>query len=239
MKGPIDSGQLEQISTLVRAFIPRHVVYAEPWFREGEVLFAKLPSRRELLNDPDQRIINFYITVKTRWNELLFLIESTLYSMTLAELAEDIYQGRKEIDNLYRAWSVWLKYNRERVNRNAWLTDTALWLNGCKEDSQIGKSVERMIHKRLADVVLLNTDAMSFIKQQDTPDTFFYFKPIDRKEAVRLMEIIPTLKSNFILYYPDKRVAEKIATTCKLYREMDNEGNIIYMNFKRQETLFD
>lgn len=239
LKGPIDGGQLEQVAALVRAFIPQHVVYAEPWFREGEIFFPKIPSRREVLNDPDERIVNFYVTVKTRWQELLFLIESTLYSSTLAELADDIYHGRKHIGSLYRAWALWLKYNRDRVNRNAWLTDTALWLSGYKEESRLGKNVEKMVSKRLEDVVLVNTDAVDFIRQQDTSETFFYFKPSDRKEAAKLAELLPCLKGLFIFYYPDKRVAERIAAQCRLNREQDAEGNVVYMNFKRQETLFD
>lgn len=239
MKGPIDSGHLDAVSALVRSVMPQHTVYAEPWFREGEVFFLKQPSRRELLNDSDERIVNFYITVRTQWKELLFLIESTLCSETLSGLADDIFFGRKKTDNLYRAWSVWLRYNRERVNRNAWMMETSAWLASGMDESTITVRMDKSVASRLENVKLVNQNTEDFIAMADSPVTFFYFRPTDRKEAMKLKDVLPHIKGLFCFWYSDKRIAEKLAEACSLNRITDDAGTTIYTNFKIQKTLFD
>ena len=239
MRGPIDSGHFDAVSALVRSVMPNHTVYAEPWFREGEVFFRKQPSRRELLNDPDERIVNFYMTVRTRWNELLFLIESTLHSETLSNLADDIFFGRKQMQELYRAWTVWLRYDRERVNRNSWVFDTSAWLAGGREESVIGNRMDRSLAARLENVLLVNRKPMDFIASADSAETFFWLHPTDRKEAVSLMSWLPDIRGTFCFWYPDRRIAEKVAETCSLIRVNDDTGTTIYTNFEIQKTLFD
>lgn len=239
MKGPLDNGHLEAIAALVRSVMPQHTVYAEPWFREGEVFFLKQPSRRELLNDPDERMVNFYMTVRTQWRELLFLIESTLHSETLSDLADDIFFGRRKMENLYRAWSVWLRYNRERVNKNAWMVDTSTWLAGYREEAVEGGKIDSALAARLENVMLTARGIKDFITLADSPETFFWFRPTDRKEANVLLTLLPDLKGTFCFWYPDRRIAEKVAEKCSLNRITDDMGNTIYANFKIQKTLFD
>lgn len=239
MRGPIDNGHLDAVSALVRAIMPPHAVYAEPWFREGEVFFRKQPSRREMLNDPDERMVNFYMTVRTQWKELLFLIESTLYSEMLSNLADDVFFGHKKMEDLYRAWAVWLRYNRERTNRNAWLLHASAWLAGNNEESVAGGCIDKTLAKRLENTLLTNRSMKDFIAAADSPETFFWLRPVDRKEAVGLIELLPDIQGTFCFWYPDKRIAEKVAETCLLNRITDNTGTTVYANFKRQKTLFD
>ena len=240
MRGPVDSGQAEAVSRLVRSLMPPHAVYAEPWFREGEVFFLKHPSRREVLNDPDERMVNFYITVRTRWQELLFLIESTLYCESLSQLADDIHTGRRKTDAVYRAWAVWLRYNRDRMNRSAWLADTSAWLAGCREssDSHI-PWLDSALSERLKDVLLTNRSVTDFVTMTDSPETFFYFRPPDRTGAAALTELLPRVRGSFCFWYPDRRIAEKVAAACSLQRSVDTQNNVVYTNFKVQNTLFD
>ena len=239
MRGPIDNGRLDAVSALVRSIMPQHTVYAEPWFREGEVFFKKHPSRREVLNDPDERIVNFYTTARTRWNELMFLLEGTLHSESLSNLADNIYFGRKKMDDLYRAWAVWLRYSRDRVNRNAWLVDTSAWLAGGREESVLGGKVNKALAERLYNVLLVNHTVPDFLVETDSEETFFYIRPTDRKEAMALTDMLPVLKGKFTFYYPDKRIAENVANICGLNKVTDNTDVAVYTNFKIQKTLFD
>lgn len=239
IKGPLDSGLYASVGTLVRSIMPEHTVYCEPFFREGEVFFTKHPSRREVLNDTDQHVINFYTVLRTQWQELSFLIESTLYSDTLSQLADDMLDGRKGSDALYRAWALWLRYNRDRVNRGAWLYNTAHWLAARTDDLPDGRRLQRVLSDRLQNVQLTSRPADEIIRICDSPDTFFYFRPTDRKSLNALMPLLGSLQGRFALYYHDRRLLDQTGHRLSLVCETAPDGTEVYTNFKRQKNLFD
>ena len=125
---PLNNPCMDGVSALVREVMPAHRVYCEPWFLGGEVFFRKRPSAVEFINDSDNRIMDFYMVVRSRPQELAFLIESTLYSDTLVRLADDIYHGRVVSDELYRAWAVWMRYQTSRQGAMSWMKETGLCL---------------------------------------------------------------------------------------------------------------
>ena len=52
------------------ALIPKHRIYVEPFAGSAGLLFAKSPSRFEILNDTDLEVLNFFRVVKHRPAEL-------------------------------------------------------------------------------------------------------------------------------------------------------------------------
>ena len=94
VKSPIDTGQKEQVASRVREIMPQHLVWCEPYFLMGEVFFNKVPSKKEIINDADNNIINFYLMVKNRWEQLSFLMESTIHCDFFVRLAEHIQKDQ-------------------------------------------------------------------------------------------------------------------------------------------------
>lgn len=239
MKGPLDNGQMEAVASWVRQLMPSHTVYCEPWFEGGEVFFNKRPSRQEVVNCPDERLTNFYMTVRTDWQRLQFLIESTLYSDTLVKLAHEVERKGACCDSLYRAWALWLRYDMKKLSRSSWMMDTAAWLSGERQAGPEAAKVSSWMAERLRHVRILDRDAFEVIRTCDSPETFFYLHPPGRKEAESLLGVIPHLKGRVALYMQDRKWAEKIAAHCSLVKEKDDDGNIVYVNFVRQKTLFE
>ena len=95
LKSPIDTGQKEQVSALVRQIIPSHNVWCEPYFHSGEVFFKKKPSKKEIINDADGNVTNFYLMIRNRWEQLFFLMESTLQCDFFSRLAQRITDDEK------------------------------------------------------------------------------------------------------------------------------------------------
>lgn len=92
MPGPIDIegmraplpyyGGKQRLSSRLVAMLPEHDVYCEPFAGAAAVFFAKKPSRLEVLNDHDDRIINFFRVLRdpVRSVELISLLELVPYS---------------------------------------------------------------------------------------------------------------------------------------------------------------
>ena len=230
---------MDGVSALLREVMPAHRVYCEPWFLGGEVFFRKRPSAVEFINDSDNRIMDFYMVVRSRPQELAFLIESTLYSDTLVRLADDIYHGRVVSDELYRAWAVWMRYQTSRQGAMSWMKDTGLCLAAGDIRPRSSLLLDGYLDKRLSQVVLLNRDAVSVINEADGKDTFFYFQPTDRKELAALGSVILRLKGKFALYYHEKGILDQFAHSLDLAAEENERGDKIYVNFRRMRGLFD
>lgn len=240
MHRPINSGQTDDIARLVLSNITKHLAYCEPWFKEGEVFFVKPPSQYEIINDKDENIINFYMMIRTRWEELNFLIESTLYSDSLINLAKKITEGTIEADDLYRAWAVWLKASQEGINKANWYINSSAWIRRSEQNMLPQQRViDKHVKERIGQCRILNKNPEEVIESFDSEQTFFYFHPHKRKDVATLVRLLRNLQGKYIFYYPDKRVVERMEKKFGLVRGMDEKGNVILMNYKTQPTLFD
>ena len=59
--------------------IPEHDVYLEAFAGGAAVFFAKQKSTIEVLNDVNGNVANFYRVMHERFDELLLLVEGSLY----------------------------------------------------------------------------------------------------------------------------------------------------------------
>lgn len=240
IKAPLDSGRWTDVGTLVRSVMPSHTVYCEPWFLEGEVFFQKPPVGVEIINDPTDKVIEFYTEALNRPDHLQFLIESTLQSDTLRRLAEDIRQGRIPADSLGRAWAAWVGYSSQNINRSAWLTESIGYLQNEDFVRQKGFSFDKMIAARLKGVHIWSRPVADVIRQADSPDTFFYLHPTDWKQLKEVTGILSGLKGKVALLCTTPKMTEWAMQTDYLFLESDGrqKGNVIWLNFKVSRTLF-
>lgn len=175
-------GGKTRLAHRIVSLIPRHTTYVEPFFGGGAVFFAKpvpeiAPSKyREVVNDQNDLLINFYRTYRDHPKKLLAKIDKTLYSV--AELAEAHAVLRdRTADPVTLAWAVFVSLSMSYMAR----MDTSFrrGIVGTNYPS-IFQNKTKLLHHfegRLKNAYIECEDALSVIDRWDTPDTFFYLDP--------------------------------------------------------------
>jgi DNA adenine methylase len=194
--------------------MPAHKIYVEPFFGGGAVFFAKPKAGIEVVNDHDYNLINFYLCVQNRFEELQHLIQQTLHSEAMYYHAKDIWNNRVAASDIEKAWAVWLITNGSYAGsmHGGWK-----WCNGTSGGHTgtfiKGKRDEfsEQLHLRLDSVQISCRDAIRVILDRDSTDTFFYLDPpypgcvqqhysgytIEHLEE--LLRVLQTIKGKFIL----------------------------------------
>lgn len=181
MKTPIAYyGGKQKMTHHILPLIPRHTVYVEPFAGGAAVFFAKpwptVTNRehyREVINDNNYEIINFYEQLRDRGHELCEKLALTLYS----EAEHRKAKHEKSDDKLQAAIQFFVNsqqsfagvinggWGRSVYGRNL----ASTWM---KKISDLPLYIERMSAVHIA-----CDDALKVIKQFDSPQTFFYCDP--------------------------------------------------------------
>jgi DNA adenine methylase len=160
--------------------IPKHTVYVEPFAGGATLLFAKpwpdvnnQDHYREVINDTNGHLINFFRQLKDNGEELCRRLSFTLYS-------EQEHQTAKQLDhddpieaacrfyvNVQQSFSKVIDggWGRAVFSRNLGAT----WMN------QVDRLPEYI--DRMRSVHISCQDALTCIRQWDSPQTFFYCDP--------------------------------------------------------------
>ena len=183
MKPPISYyGGKQRLASKIVPLIPQHTVYVEPFAGGAAILFAKpwpdvsnTNHYREVINDKDNRLINFYRVLqdKEKCEELIRRLELTLFSESEHKKAKDLNAG-SDID---QAWAYYVNISQSfaHVLSRGWgravfgRNSGASW---ARKVALLPQYIERM-----ASVVISCQDGLTVIKQFDSPQTFFYCDP--------------------------------------------------------------
>ena len=176
-------GGKQRLASKIIPYIPKHTVYCEPFCGGATILFKKPypdvidTDYREIINDIDNRLIIFYKQLQNNPDKLIWKIKNTLYSEAEYKKSGKILRNPNEYSELDRAWAYYVNvqqgfskvllsgWGRSVFSRNLAIT----WRN---KISVIENYIDRM-----ASVHISSTDALTFIKQFDSPQTFFYIDP--------------------------------------------------------------
>lgn len=94
MKTPITYyGGKQRLAKIIISMMPQHQLYCEPFFGGGAVFFAKGPSRVEVINDHDNKLMTFYHQVQENFQLLQEKIRKSLHSEAEWLKARRIYYG--------------------------------------------------------------------------------------------------------------------------------------------------
>ena len=160
--------------------IPQHTVYVEPFCGGAAIFFAKPWPKlthnnhyREIINDHDKRLINFYEQLRDNGQALVDALQLTLYSEHEHQIAKELNcedkleAARRYYVNVQQSFSNKLGsgWGRAVHSRN----HAATWAN---KVAQLPEYLDRM-----ASVHISCEDALKVIKQWDSPQTFFYCDP--------------------------------------------------------------
>ena len=214
MKTPVTYyGGKQTMLKYIMPLIPDHRVYDEPFFGGGAVFFAKKEAKCELINDVNDRGINFYKVYQTRAEELRQLVNESMLSRKQHELARGIYQSPNGYSDIEKAWSFWflgntsfngdfygnIKFSRSENRSYTYLSNSKRQL------------VNPKLIKRLEKTQIDNRDALLVIPMMDQPLTFHYIDPpymnTDQGhysgyswiDFGRLLLLLGTIKGKFLL----------------------------------------
>ena len=161
-----------------------HTAYVEPFCGGASILFAR-PKRmvtnsdnyREVINDTSDFLINFYRVAKTQTQELVELIDATLYSESDYRKAKLIHKNPSDYSNLDSAWACYLVCNHSYANSmgKGWAfgkygRNAAVTFENKKRDLF-------SLCQRLDGVYISSQDALDCIDRWDCPDALFYCDP--------------------------------------------------------------
>jgi len=238
--------------------IPKHTVYAEPFAGGAAVMFAKpwpdvtnTDHYREVINDIDGDLVNFYRQLRDNGSELCRLLSLTLHSeeeyRTAKDLdfGDDLERARRYYVNIQQSFSYKLHggWSRGKSTRN----DAATWMN---KIDRLPEYIDRM-----RSVNISNTCALKFIEQWDSPQTFFYCDPpypgsdqghysgYTLDEYRRLIENLSDIKGSFILSnyeqpvdVPDNWEKFEFGATCtadKNTTKRTKRTEVVYRRFRK------
>lgn len=164
------------VAPKIIATFPPHRTYVEPFAGSLAMLFAKEPSRIEIVNDLDSAIVTFFRVARDRHEELVRALELTPYARDEFCAAED----DPELDDLERARRLWIRVTQsfQKVaappRRCQWsfsavrpkATETLTFSHRIYE-----------IARRLRTVEIENIDAVELIAKIEEPDALLYVDP--------------------------------------------------------------
>lgn len=163
----------------IKPLVPKHKIYGEPFMGGGALFFSKPPSSIEVINDSNGNVVNFYQVMKNNFDELLHLVNESLYSEQLHKDALRIYKSNRGYSRIKKAWAFWFVTNFSYANKpgGGWKFD-----NGTK-GSHIGVTFHRkkdefkLYANRLDKVQICRRDAIQVVKDRDFADTFLFLDP--------------------------------------------------------------
>ena len=170
------------LSQWLNSFIPGHTLYCEPFAGAGHLLFAKPPSKVEVLNDADDRLINFFEVIqepakcKTLMERLAFMPYSrALWQDIRSRWKKGIIPG----DSVQSA-AEWFYLNRATFSgdqkRGGFAAPSVTGRNPAQSFQNAIDGLEA-IAGRLRGVTIECLDYANCIRRYDSLDTLHYIDP--------------------------------------------------------------
>lgn len=210
-------GKQNLVATIV-PLIPKHKLYAEPFFGGGAIYWHKRPSEVEVVNDMNSELVNFYRVLQTQNDQLQELVKVTLHSRADHRDASIIYNAPHLFDPVKRAWALWVLATQSFAGMldGSWGYDKGKNTTS-KKISNKKATLDDRFAARLENTQIENTDALRIIKSRDFEDAFFYCDPpyfnsdcghydgYSEKDFEELLETLSAIKGKFLLSsYPSK-----------------------------------
>lgn len=212
-------GKSRLAERIVKLIPEDHVCYCEPFCGAAWVLFAKEPSRVEVINDADGELVTFWRVVQNHLEEFLRYYKWALISRRLFELEN--MKNPETLTDIQRAvryfYTQKLGFGGKTYKRTFGYSAT--------EPSHLGVATiqDRLleVHWRLEKVTIEHLDAIDVIQRYDRPTTFFYVDPPYWATAgyavawkvcdfFRLRKALDQVKGRFIVSLNDTKEVRRI-----------------------------
>jgi len=189
---------------------PEHTCYVEPFAGGAAILFAKEPSKVEVLNDINGDLVNLYRVTKHHLDEFVLQFRNALVSRQIYEWLKDT--PPETLTDIQRAARF---FYLQKMNFSGQVSSFSYSLTtSVKPKLDVTSTGIRTAlstaHLRLARVQIENLDWTECIKKFDRPHTLFYCDPpyyetagygvpFPRDEYVKLADLMKTMNGKAIV----------------------------------------
>lgn len=220
MRSPLSYlGGKSRLAERIVAQIPEHTCYCEPFCGAAWVLFAKPPSKVEVINDMDSELVTLWRVLQNHLEEFLRYFKFAIISRELFEI-----EKRKDPATLTDIQRAVRYYYLQRLAFGGMTTGRTFGTGTTRPPGLNISTLEESlieVHWRLERIYIENLDACECIQRYDRPETFFYIDPpywgtkgytVPFKEADyrRLRDVLANIKGKFIMSLNDHPAVRKI-----------------------------
>ncbi len=220
MIGPIAYiGGKNRLAKKIISLLPEHTTYVEAFAGGAQVLFHKLPSNVEVLNDLDYEVVNFFRVCQWHYEEFVRYLRFCLASRKLHEL--HVKTDPSTLTDIQRAG----RFFYLQKNSFGGLILKQKFHYGVIQPSNFNPEripeVIEQAHRRLARVQIESLPYEQVLQKYDRPTTFFYLDPPywERKlykfnfkedDFVKLDQELGRLQGRFLLSLDDHPEVRRI-----------------------------
>ena len=217
--------------------IPPHRIYVEVFAGSAKLLFAKEPSPREIMNDLNGEVTNFFRVAKHRPAALAEMFDREIvHAGRFRELLAS--ESHDELDRAMRfAYLAWYSYGAKGQH---FASSNATGCAGTKVKRSLDRVDEllRQTAARLSNVLIEQRDFAEILARYDSPATWFYldppyvhFQPNGRYDALsetrreELFAALAGLKGSFLMSFDD---CEEVRELARRHRLKVREVSVTY-----------
>ena len=172
-------GGKQSLAPWIVSKIPKHLIYIEPFFGSGAVMFAKplirSPKYSEVINDLNSDVYNFYKQMRDNPRPLVAMLETAICSRELHRVSKT----EKPKNDIERAFYFYMNIVQSFSGKLG-----ASWCGVQRRSSSSHASImQQQIRstlfslKRVQNCTIENIDVVDCIKKWDSPHSFFYLDP--------------------------------------------------------------
>lgn len=173
-----------ELGPWIISHFPSHRVYTEVFGGGASVLLRKARSYAEVYNDLDGEVVNFFMVLRDRGEELARALELTPYAraefdLSYEETTDDVERARRLVIRSHMGFGG----NLGRPTSSGAPQRTGFRMTAHNSGSNCAKvwarfpAIVEAITARLRGVVIENRDAAEVIARNDTPESLHYVDP--------------------------------------------------------------
>ena len=257
MIGPLPYiGGKNRLATKIISLLPEHTTYVEPFAGGAQVLFHKLPSNVEVLNDLDFDVVNFFRVCQWHYEELIRYLRFCLVSRKLHEL--HVKSDPATLTDIQRAG----RFYYLQKNSFGGLIVKQKFHYGVTQPSNYNPAripeVIEQAHRRLARVQIESLPYEQILRKYDRPTTLFYLDPpywrrrlyrhnFTDEDFANLEKRLHIVRGKFLLSLDDHPEVRKLFRSWRLLpvdiaytaqrRTGKRYGELLITNFEPANTL--
>jgi DNA adenine methylase len=231
-------GGKRNLKKTLLSLIPEHEIYVEVFAGSAKLLFAKEPSRCEIVNDINGDVVNFFRVAKHRPAALAELFDHEIvHAERFRDLKRENFMPMKNFttadDELQRAlrfaYLAWYSYGAKGAH---FASSSA---KGAEErGTKMKRSLDRVRElldataARLRNVLIEQRSFEQIIERYDSPGTWFYLDPpyvhfqangrytaLSDEQRKHLFELLAQLHGSFLMSFDD---CAEIRALCRQHK---------------------
>jgi DNA adenine methylase len=224
-------GGKRALKNTLLGLMPEHRIYVEVFAGSAKLLFAKPPSQREVMNDLNGDVTNFFRVAKHRPSELAEAFEhEVVHAGRFRDLRSEVIAGG-DADELQRAmrfaYLAWYSYGA-KGEHFASSSAKGMEANKLRRPLDRVASLVRQTADRLRNVLIEQRDFAEILARYDSSATWFYLDPpyvhfqangrydaLSEERRMELFALLAKIEGGFLMSFDD---CEEVRTLAKRHR---------------------